>query len=255
MDKRVTVIRRLSRAILLPVLLIALASSAFAQGTIAPVIRHQFFTSNGDPCASCTLTTYAAGTTTPIATYTDSALTTPNANPIVLDSAGRATIFVSATSYKFLLKTVAGATIWTADNIGSVAMSSNSIGFELAVLGGDPDVPITAAAYPSGTTYDKSHAGTLWFTFNSANVPPGTYALEGMLMTSAGTVTAALVNLSDGSPDTALVTIASTSTTGERQISSGITFASAGANKTYAVKVKTSAGYAFAWVLRLVRLS
>lgn len=239
----------LSTAILLP-------GAALAQGTPAPFVKAYYTDNNGNPCASCLLTTFAAGTTTPLATYSDAALITPNSNPIVLDSSGRATIYLSATSYKFRLRSAdAVTTYWTQDNVPSVAMSANSIGFELAVLGGDPNVAIVATSYPSGTSYSTAHAGTLLFTFNSANVPPGTYALEGMLLASGGTVTAALVNLSDGAPDTAMVTIASTSATGERQISSGITFAAAGASKSYAVKVKVSAGYGFVWVLRLVRLS
>lgn len=247
---------RLTTVILLPVLLAFCAAvPASAQGTPAPFVKAYYTTNNGDPCASCLLYTFMAGTTTPIATYSNATLTTANSNPIVLDSSGRATIYLTATSYKFELRTAAGAVLWTQDNVPSTAMSANSIGFELAGLGGDQNVPITATSYPSGSTYAQAHAGTLLFTFNSANVPPGTYALEGMLLASGGTVTAALMNLSDGSPDTALVTIASTSATGERQISSGITFAAAGANKVYAVKVKTSAGYGFAWVLRLVRLS
>lgn len=70
------------------------------------------------------LYTYAAGTTTPLATYTDVGLTTANANPIVLDSAGRCTLFLLASSYKFVLKTAAGATVWTRDNVGAVPTTS-----------------------------------------------------------------------------------------------------------------------------------
>jgi hypothetical protein len=53
----------------------------------------QFFDDNGDPLANGKLYTYAAGTTTPKATYTTAAATVANANPIVLDSAGRAVAF------------------------------------------------------------------------------------------------------------------------------------------------------------------
>lgn len=241
-------------------LLLLLPALAYGQGTPYLSALPQFFDNNGDPCDACQLFTYAAGTTTPLATYSDAdlAIGHVNANPVVMNSAGRPTsgaIFLGAYSFKFVLKTSAGATLWTIDNVTSIGLAANSIGFELVALGGDPNVPITAAAYPSGTTFDKAHAGTFVFNFNSANIPPGTYALEGMLLASAGTVTAALVNLSDGAPDTALVTIASSSTTGERQISSGITFAAVGTVKQYAVKVKISAGYGFCWGIRLVRLS
>lgn len=238
-------------------LLLLVCSSAplVAQGTVAPIPKVQWFDNNGDVCNGCLLYTYAAGTTTPQATYTTAALTIANANPVVADSAGRMTVFLSAVSYKFVLKTSAGVTLWTVDNVTSVGMAGNGVGFELAALAGSPDSPITATSYPSGTTFATCHAGTLWFTIDAANIPSGTYALEGMMLASGGTVTAALVNLSDGAPDTAMVTIASTSSTGERQQSSAITFAASGASKTYGVKVKVSAGYGLVWALRLVRIS
>jgi hypothetical protein len=76
-----------------------------------------------------------------------------------------------------------------------------------------------------------------------------------MLLGNGGTVTAALVNLSDGSPDTPIVTIAGSSATGDRQVSSSITFAGSGAAKNYGIKVKVSAGSGRAWMFRLVRTS
>lgn len=250
-------IRGIVASLWLALLVILLPGAAFAQGTPYISASVQLFDNNGEPCSSCKLYTYAAGTSTPLATYADSALMTANANPVVLNSAGRWPIFLSANSFKFVLKNSAETvTYFTIDNVSSIGLAANQVGFELVTLGGDPNVAITATSYPSGTAYATTvHAGTFVFSFNSANIPPGTYALEGMLLASGGTVTAALVNLSDGAPDTAMVTIASSSTTGERQISSGITFAAAGAAKSYAIKVKTSAGFGFCWALRLVRLS
>lgn len=221
-------------------------------GTLAPSPKFLGLSDAGVPLSGGLLYTYAAGTSTPAATYSDVDLLVANANPVVLDAAGRATVYLAATSYKFVLKTAAGVTVYTQDNIPSTGLNTAAIGSELVTLGGDPDVPITATGYPSGTTYDKCHAGTLLWSFNSANLS-GTYALEGMLLGNGGTVTAALVNLSDGSPDTAMVTIASSSATGERQISSSITFAAGGSAKSYAIKVKVSAGSGRAWALRLVR--
>lgn len=223
-------------------------------GTVMPIPRVQWLDNNGLPCNGCLLDTFAAGTLTPLATYSDSALATPNANPVVADASGRMVVYLSATTYKFRLRTSAGVTLWTQDNIASTALGGSGVGTALVSLGGDPDVPVTATSFPSGTTFDKAHAGTLIFNFNSGNLV-GTYALEGMLLGNGGTVTAGLVNLSDGSPDTALVTIASASTTGARQISSAITFATPGAAKDYAVKVKVTAGSGRAWALRLVKLS
>ena len=86
--------------------------------SVMPQPKFTAYDSNGDPCSSCKLYSYAAGTSSPLDTYTDYALGTPNANPVVLDSAGRATIFVSnSVSYKFTLKTSADVDIWTVDNV------------------------------------------------------------------------------------------------------------------------------------------
>lgn len=81
----------------------------------------QFFDSNGDPLSGGKLYTYAAGTTTPQATYTTSAGTIAHANPIVLDAAGRVPTgeiwLTDAVSYKFVVKTSADVTVGTYDDI------------------------------------------------------------------------------------------------------------------------------------------
>jgi len=77
--------------------------------------RWRAFDANGAPLAAGTLTTYAPGTSTPKATYTDSSGLTPNANPVVLDANGEADIWLSG-NYKLVLKNGDGATQWTVDN-------------------------------------------------------------------------------------------------------------------------------------------
>lgn len=75
----------------------------------------------GDPIPGGLLHTYAAGTpSTNIPTYFDEDLATihANANPIVLDAAGRAVVYlVPGTSYKFVLTTAAGVVVWTQDHV------------------------------------------------------------------------------------------------------------------------------------------
>lgn len=60
----------------------------------------QFFDNNGNPLSNGKLFAYSAGTTTPKATYTTEAATVENSHPIVLDAAGRATVFIEG-SYRF----------------------------------------------------------------------------------------------------------------------------------------------------------
>ena len=79
----------------------------------------QFFDNNGLPLNGGLIYTYAAGTTTPQATYTDSTGTTPAANPIVLDSSGRANVWGSGT-YKFVIKDSLGNTISTIDGVAAI---------------------------------------------------------------------------------------------------------------------------------------
>ena len=86
-------------------------------GTIMPSPKFLGLDNNADPLSGGKLYTYAAGTTTPQDTYSDVGLTTPNTNPVILDSAGRATVFLSNSSYKFVLKDSDDVTIWSQDNI------------------------------------------------------------------------------------------------------------------------------------------
>lgn len=88
----------------------------------APTPEVQFFDQNGVPLAGGKLYTYAAGTTTPQATYTDSTAGTSNANPIILDAAGRASIWIGPLAYKFVLYNALGTLQWTQDNVADTAL-------------------------------------------------------------------------------------------------------------------------------------
>jgi len=91
---------------------------------LAPYVFWQNFDNNGNPLAGGKVYTYEAGTSTPKATYTDSGGLTANANPVILDSAGRAAIWLGDGGYKFILKTAADVTIDTEDNIGGTASTA-----------------------------------------------------------------------------------------------------------------------------------
>lgn len=84
---------------------------------ISPPIKQRFFNAAGSPLASGKLYTYAAGTTTPKTTYADSGTSTPNANPVILDSGGYADVWLGSGAYKFVLKDSADVTQWTVDNV------------------------------------------------------------------------------------------------------------------------------------------
>lgn len=85
---------------------------------LPPVINPQYFDNNGLPLAGGKIYTYQAGTSTPQATYTDQSGGTPNTNPVVLDSAGRCSMWLDPSlSYKFVFTDSAGNTIKTVDNV------------------------------------------------------------------------------------------------------------------------------------------
>ena len=87
--------------------------------TPSPPPKLQFLDTAGQPLAGGKLYTYAAGTTTPLVTYADSAATTNNTNPIILDSRGEAEIWLEFQSYKFKLTTADDVEIWTVDDINT----------------------------------------------------------------------------------------------------------------------------------------
>ena len=105
---------------------------------IAPAPKLQFFDANGEPLAGGKLYSYAAGTTTPQATYTDYGGVTANANPIILDSRGETSVWFGSLLYKLKLTTSADVEIWTVDNIGGMASLAQvtELSSQLAASGG-----------------------------------------------------------------------------------------------------------------------
>lgn len=90
----------------------------------------QFVDDDGNPISGGKLYTYIGGTSTQAATFRDDA-GTANTNPIILDSSGRATIFIAAGTYKFVLKDEDDIEVWSADDIsntGLIALSGDILG-------------------------------------------------------------------------------------------------------------------------------
>jgi hypothetical protein len=104
----------------------------------------QFFDNSGAVLTGGLLYTYTAGTTTPVTTYQDSAGSVANANPVVLDAAGRISAQVWLTTgaaYKLVLKTSTGTTLWTMDNLRAI---NDPASVAWAVITG---TPTTLAGY------------------------------------------------------------------------------------------------------------
>ena len=94
--------------------------------SLSPTPKLQFFGTDGLPLVGGKLYTYAAGTTTPIATYTDNTQANLNTNPVILDAAGQASVWLAdSTTYKYVLKTADEVTLFTVDYV-SVPVTTNS---------------------------------------------------------------------------------------------------------------------------------
>jgi len=88
----------------------------------------QFFDDNGVILSGGKIYTYAAGTTTPLATYTSRTGLTANTNPIVLDAYGRTPEQVWSTEgllYKYVVAKSNDVVLRTWDNIGGSVVASN----------------------------------------------------------------------------------------------------------------------------------
>lgn len=147
--------------------------------SLTPTPKQQFFDANGNPLVAGKVYTYAGGTTTPIATYTDQTGATANTNPIILDSRGMANIWLQPTiAYKFLITDENDVTQYTTDNI-LVPVDNLSFGSPPPI--GDV-APNTGAFTTLSATLDVTFSGTgyVQMPVGATTDRPGTPA-EGML--------------------------------------------------------------------------
>lgn len=110
--------------------MVAQVHFSYAQtASILPPAKTTFNDSNGKPLVSGTVDFYIPGTTTRKTTWQDAAETIPNANPVVLDAAGRALILGSG-DYRQIVKDRLSNVIWdqVTSSAGSGGGGTSSIG-------------------------------------------------------------------------------------------------------------------------------
>jgi hypothetical protein len=94
---------------------------------LPPLFNVQLFDNSGEPLAGGKIYTYDNGTTDNKTTFQDANEVAANTNPIILDSAGRASIYLEDGAYTFRVDTSADVTLYTVDDItGDVANAFGS---------------------------------------------------------------------------------------------------------------------------------
>ena len=143
-------------------------------GTLTPTPYQTVLDDDGVAVSGAKIYTYEAGTTTNATTYTTSALSVANANPIVADSAGRYVAYLAAgANLRFIIKTSADVTIDDQDNIQSVPGASVNLDIEGTV--GEAVTAGQVLYMSSGAEASPLTAG-LWYLTDADAAPTSTTA-------------------------------------------------------------------------------
>lgn len=176
--------------------------------------------SNGAPVAGAKLYTWSAGTTSDLATYTDSTGGTPLSNPVVADAEGfYPQIWVSTAAYKLESRKADGVTVlWTKDNVrapdaalrgelasaASLSMGAGMVGYGIGInyptdtvgerIRGTPGINVRHFAPPASATdgtYNWTTAINDAVTYATANyqrpkiiLPAGHLLCDGLELNS-----------------------------------------------------------------------
>jgi hypothetical protein len=224
----------------------ALLCSAF--GTMAqvpvslgPMPRATFFSATG-PLANGYVCTYAAGPSTPQATYTDSTGLVANSNPVILDANGSASIWFTASGYKIVIRQPGGdgtcgagggTVISTTDNflIGPFLAANNAWTGNQTFAG--TSTFNGAVAFNAGGSLTGSFTGSPTFSGNPTFSGTPIFSHTGVIFTNpvlnggtgsfTGSVLSAFVNAAGGTginlvakltgaPSTAITTLSTDQT-------------------------------------------
>ena len=130
--------------------------------SLSPSPKLQFFGTDGLPLVGGKLYTYAAGTTTPIATYTDHTAANLNTNPVILDSAGQAGVWLTDTvTYKYTLTDADDVLLFTVDYV-SIPVTTNSFASPPAIGSSVPNTGTFTDLYVINTlTLESTGAAIL----------------------------------------------------------------------------------------------
>ena len=153
----------------------------------------QFFTNTGAVLTGGKLYTYAAGTTTPLTSYTTSVGNVARTNPIVLDAAGRVPnggeIWITSVAYKFVLTDSTDVLIATYDNLFGIGVVTYKIqnftgdGSTVAfTLSSAPINENSTFIYINGVYQNKNTYSVSSTTLTFSEAPPLTSKIEVMFI-------------------------------------------------------------------------
>jgi hypothetical protein len=106
-----------------------------------------FSDANGYPLAGASLSTYVVGTSTPVTTWSDSAGTVANTNPIMTDLSGRCSVYASG-AVRLVLHDSSGNLVFDApsNTLVSSAMSAVCLAPDIATAAGLLGIPAAVSA-------------------------------------------------------------------------------------------------------------
>jgi len=139
-----------------------------------PLLTLKSWLSSGMPNAFGTITTYSAGTTTPLATWTDYTAGTPNANPLTLNARGECNAYLSPNvGYKFVEADQYGNLIRTTDQVFNSILLNLFAGTDSGIVNAyvvNFNTPYTA--YTNGWTF--------YFIASNTNTGASTINVNGL---------------------------------------------------------------------------
>lgn len=132
---------------------------------LSPYLKQRFVDSNGAALYLGTVSTFAAGTNTPIVTYKDSLGIATNTNPITLNPRGECDLWLQPNvAYKITVADALGNLIWTIDNV---------VNSQLITLYGGVDTGVANAYLLNFTANFTAYADGILIYWTPANTNGG----------------------------------------------------------------------------------
>ncbi len=217
----------------------AVLSAVFGAGT-------QLFSSQGAVLAGGKIYTYVAGTTTPAPTFTDSTQLVPNANPIILDSAGRTTSEIwltNGSTYKFVVTDLNNNAIGpTLDNIPGINQSTTALsewvsaptpsyvsGTQFSVPGNQTSVFVAARRVQYQLTAGTYYGSVSASTYDGVSTTTITIVADSTALNS----TLSAVNYGFINSNPSSIPVVSGITASYVQAQTGVAFTTAGTTSAY----------------------